>query len=289
MKLLFPEGKRYAICLTFDFDAIALWIGSFGLKTPGYLSRGEFGVRVGVPRILSLLDKYGIKSTWFVPGHTAETFPQQVKEVFKRGHEIAHHGYLHENISRLSLEEECEVIQRGLKALERTVGQRPYGFRSPSWEFSDNTIKILLKNGFKYDSSLMADDFKPYLCREGDQIDKDGRLVFGKETKLIEFPVSWSMDDWPHFEFLQTQLGLYQGLRSIEDVFENWRADFDYMVSNLEWGVYTLTFHPQVIGRGHRMVLLENMINYFRKFNTVFFARLIDVAKCIHQQLECGN
>lgn len=278
LKARLADGKKYVVCLTFDFDAISGWI-SMGRKTPGYLSRGEFGAKVGARRVLDLLQKFEIRSTWFVPGHTAETYPEVTKEVSEHGHEIAHHGYVHESTSNLSEEEERNVLLRGIQALESVTGKRPLGYRSPSWDFTRSTVKLLAQNGFVYDSSLMADDYTPYMCRDGDFVDDGGRMHFGKQVNLIEFPVSWSLDDWPHFEYFRSEGGMVPGLRSASDVYENWRADFDYMRRHLDWGVYTITFHPQVIGRGHRMILLEKLVKYFRSFSNVRFSALIDVAR----------
>ena len=146
---------RPTVCLSFDFDAISLWIGPMGAKSPSMISRGEFGA-VAVPRILKILDREGIPATFFVTGHTAETYPEQTRAIAAAGHEIGHHGYLHENPIDLSPEDEERVMVRGLDALDSVTGVRPVGYRSPSWDNSPHTIDLLLKYGFRYESSLMA-------------------------------------------------------------------------------------------------------------------------------------
>ena len=178
------------VCLSFDFDAISLWIGPYGATSPSMISRGEFGA-VGARRLLRLLDRFGVPATFFVTGHTADTYPEIVREIVAAGHEIGHHGYLHENPAALgSKEREREVLEMGLRALDRAAGVRPVGYRSPAWDNSPHTIELLLEAGFRYESSLMGDDFTPYWCRVGDVIRPDGPYEFGPEVDLVEMPVS---------------------------------------------------------------------------------------------------
>lgn len=266
------------VCLTFDFDAISLWLGPFKATSPSMISRGEFGP-VAARRILDLLDRYQIRSTWFVPGHTADTYPEAVREVHDRGHEIGHHGYCHENPVGLSPEEERRILEKGLQALERLTGSRPYGYRSPSWDMSPNTVELLLEYGFIYDSSLMGNDFTPYRCRRGDQYSLDGPYQFGEPTNLVEMPVTWGLDDFPAFEYVSLPTKLYPGLRSPSQVFEIWAGDFDYMAAHVPGGVYTLTLHPQVIGRGHRMLFLERLIRHLCATPGTRFERMLDIVE----------
>jgi len=279
MPLKLPKGKKCAVCLTFDFDAISLWAGTFGTSSPVAVSRGEFGARVGVPRILELLDKYGIKATFFVPGHTADTFPEVTKLICEKGHEIGHHGYCHESPVNMKYEDEVKVLEKGVNSLKKVIGEAPKGYRSPDWDISQNTIDILLDHGFIYDSSLMRQDFNAYKCRRGDKVHTDRACEFGEETNLIEIPASWDMDDFPPFEPYETQQHLSPGLSAPSAVFEIWSGNFDYMYRYVKGGIYILTCHPQVIGRGHRILMLDKLIRYIRKHPGVWFARVIDVAK----------
>lgn len=261
-------------CLTFDFDAISLWLGPFKATSPSMISRGEFGV-IGAKRILDLLEHYDILTTWFVPGHTAETFPDIVKEVHTRGHEIAHHGYCHENPVLLDEAQEREILERGIDALENTVGERPLGYRSPSWDLSPRTISLLLEYGFLFDSSMMGSDFHPYWCRLGDQFDLVSPYRFGNPVNLVEMPVTWGLDDFPAFEYVSLPNKLYPGLRSPDQVFSIWMGDFDYMRQREPGGVFILTLHPQVIGRGHRLLFLERVLEYMAGHGAKFL-RMVD-------------
>jgi peptidoglycan/xylan/chitin deacetylase (PgdA/CDA1 family) len=266
--------SHHSVCLTFDFDAISLWLGPFKANSPSMISRGEFGV-IGAKRILSLLHRYNIKSTWFVPGHTADTYPGAVAEVFAHGHEIGHHGYCHENPVALEEPKERQIIEKGVSALERITGERPRGYRSPSWDLSPNTIKLLLEYGFEYDSSMMGNDFSPYWCRLGDSFDLETPYIFGEPVDLAEMPVTWGLDDFPAFEYVSLPSKLYPGLRNPEDVYPIWMGDFDYMCREEPGGVFILTMHPQVIGRGHRMLFLEKLLEHMTS-QGVTFMRMID-------------
>jgi peptidoglycan/xylan/chitin deacetylase (PgdA/CDA1 family) len=271
------KEKRCTVCLTFDFDALTVWLGGYPVVTPAMLSRGEYGARVAVPRILDLLAAYDIPATFFVPGHTAESFPKTVESILSLGHEVAHHGYGHEDPSTQSPDEERRSLERGLTVLERFLGESPLGYRSPSWDYSAVTLSLLVEHGFLYDSSLFADDFHPYHPRFRDSVGVDEPLEMGKEADLWEFPVNFCLDDWPHFTFNFDPLRV--GLSAPSKVFEIWAGEFDYMIGHEESGVFTLTMHPQVIGRGHRMALLERFIQHVLSKSLVSFARMGEVAR----------
>ena len=268
------DQPRATVCLSFDFDAISLWVGGFGPPTPGTISRGEFGA-VGTRRLLTLLERAGVPGTFFVPGHTAETYPEITRAIVAAGHEIGHHGYLHEDPLGLgSREREREVLLRGLDALDRVAGVRPVGYRSPAWDNSPHTIELLLEHGFRYDSSLMGDDFTPYWCRIGDVLDADGPYRFGAAVDLVELPVSWELDDFPHFAYVSRGGAVRPGLSAPSKVEEIWRAEFDFLYREVPGGVLTPTMHPQVIGRGHRLLMLERLIAYYRGHDGVRFATM---------------
>ena len=264
------------VCLTFDFDAMSVWLGGYERVTPAMLSRGEYGARVAVPRILELLAEYRVPATFFIPGHTAESFPKAVEAIQAAGHEIGHHSYGHHDPSTQTPAEERADMERAFVALEKVAGIRPLGFRSPSWDYTDVTLPLLLEYGFLYDSSLFAQDFHPYHPRLGDQVSVDRPLRMGKETSIWEFPVCFSLDDWPHFVFNFDPLR--PGNSAPSKVFEIWAGDFDYMQARITNGVLTLTMHPQVIGRGHRMAMLERLIKHILDRNGRLM-RLMDVAK----------
>ena len=261
------------VCLTFDFDAISVWIGPRGATSPSAISRGEFAV-VGVARILTLLRRESIPATFFIPGHTVETYPASVAAILADGHEIGHHGYLHENPAALETRErEREVLVRGLESLS-AAGVTPSGYRSPAWDNSPHTVELLVEHGFRYESSLMADDFTPHRCRVGDEAHHDGPYRFGREVDLVEMPVSWVLDDFPHFEFVKSGGSLYPGLSAGSKVQEIWEDEFRFMHREVPGGVFTLTMHPEVIGRGHRILMLERLIAFFRSHGGVAFTTL---------------
>jgi peptidoglycan/xylan/chitin deacetylase (PgdA/CDA1 family) len=246
------------VCLTFDFDSMSNWIGSLGATDPGMVTRGEFDT-VAVPRLLRLLAKHDIQATFCVPGFTVCAYPNLVRAAADAGHEIVHHGWVHENPKSFDRAGERENLLRGIEVIERVVGRRPVGYRSPAWEFSPNTVGLLLEEGFEYDSGLMGDDFQPFYVRDGDVVSTTEPYRFGEIVDLVELPVSWGLDDWPYFEFA---FGVNPNLSSPSHVLEIWGDEFDYMCTESPDGVYVLTMHPQVIGRGHRMMMLERLIEH---------------------------
>ena len=189
------------VCLTFDFDAISVWLGTLGVATPTYVSRGEFAANVAAPRILDLLEREDVRATWYIPGLDVDTYPDVCKRIRDAGHEIGHHGYCHEGPTSLQEAEERTVLERGLDALDRVLGVRPAGYRSPAFDLSPNSTRLLVEYGFSYDSSMMARDFELYRCRTGDVIHSDRAVEFGPEIDLVEVPVSWTLDDFPLLEF----------------------------------------------------------------------------------------
>ncbi len=260
---------RHLVCLTFDFDAMSGFI-SRGMTTPTPISRGEFGV-VASGRLLALMKRFEIPTTWFIPGHTLETYPAACDAVIAAGHEVAHHGWTHQPPATLSREQEEAGLVRANDVIRKMTGKPGRGYRSPSWDLSPHTIELLLKHGFVYDTSMMGDDYTPYFARQGDVIELEKPAVLGRPTKLVELPISWSLDDYPHFEFVRTQTTILPGLQSAGGVLQNWVDDFTYMKRIVDdWGVITYTFHPFVIGRGHRMMILERLIETVRAGGGVF-------------------
>ena len=270
-KVRIPAGKKVAVNIGCDFDAQAIWIGSFNLTSPAYMSRGEFGAEVAVPRLLKLFDKHQVKATWCIPGHTVDTWPEVCREIVAAGHEVGHHGYVHENPTPLSLEEETKVMEMGLEALAR-IGVKPRGYRSPYWDFSPNTLAILEKYGFDYDSSLMANDLHPYRPRPV-EVHADRGNVFGPPSKILEIPVSWYLDDFPQVEYMT---GRQEGMRPSQDIFDRWKAIFDYAVENEADACYVLTTHPQTIGRAHTIQMFEELIAHMKN-RGAWFATLSEI------------
>ena len=259
---------RHIACLSFDFDT---WSGfaARGMMTPTPVSRGEFGV-VGAGRILELLRQRGIQSSWYIPGIVIKSYPQACEWVLQGGHEIGHHGWSHVPPALLPPEKEAEEFDRAVATIQELTGRKPVGYRSPSWDLSDHTIDLMLKHGLRYDSSMMGHDCHPYFARRGDKVAVDAPLVFGPTTDLVEIPISWSLDDHPHFEFIRQRSEVLPGLSNANAVLENWLADFEYMCRTTAWGMLVFTFHPYVIGRGHRMLMLEKLIDGLTRMGAVF-------------------
>lgn len=272
------DPKDVRVALTFDYDAMSNWINSSGGKSPGMISRGEFGP-TGLSRILALLESRGVTSTFFVPGHTAFAYPDTVKAIHAAGHEIGHHGWIHENPVMLSVDQERHVLEKGLEALDAVVGVRPKGYRSPGWDNSPATVPLLLEFGFEYESSLMGSDYEPYWCRVGDECSTTEEFRWGKPVDLVELPVAWHLDDFLQFEFVATPTGFLLGNRSPATPWDIWKGEFDYLHGRVGRGLLNITMHPQVIGRGHRMLFLEQFIDYVSGHAGVTFTTLGDYAR----------
>ena len=246
------------VCLTFDHDNTSSAI-SRNTLTPTAISRGDFGIPA-TRRILALLAEHRLPTTWFIPGHTIESYPSCVAAVHAAGHEIGNHGWTHRVPSTLGPEGEEQELVRGNAAITQLTGRAPRGYRSPAWDLSPVSIELLLKHGFLYDSSMMGNDYFPYQARNGDRITLLEKFEFGPDTPLVEMPISWALDDFPHFEYMRSDAGILPGGANARMVIENFINEFRYMKKHNDWGILTYTFHPHVIGRGHRMLMLEHMI-----------------------------
>ncbi len=275
---------RHIVCLTFDFDTQSGFIAR-GMTTPTSLSRGEFGA-IASRRILDFLNSRNINATWFVPGFTIESWPRECEAVVAGGHEIAHHSWAHIPPANQTREQEEADLVRANDAIARLSGRKARGYRSPSWDLSENTIDLLLMHGFRYDSSLMGSDYLPYLARRGDVARLGEPFHFGDKTTLIEMPISWSLDDYPHFEFVRTESTILAGLHPARAVMQSWQDEFLYMKKTVDWGVLTYTMHPYVIGRGHRMLALEDMVDRLGKEGAVFMT-MEDAASEAEKRLAC--
>ncbi len=244
-----PEGKQAAATLGFDMDAeaVVLTIDPSAASRLSVMSHQAYGPLTGMPRLLALLERRDVRATFFCPGFTAERYPDLLRRVRDAGHEIAHHGYLHEAVTGMSPVEEAAMLDRGLDALEKVTGLRPAGYRAPMWETTYATTGLLLDRGFRYDSSLMDGEL-PYELAEGPAADA---------RSIIEIPVHWALDDWEQYAYLPDLFG--SGL--IEDpakALSMWRADLDAMYD--EGCCFALTNHPFLSGRPARARALELLI-----------------------------
>lgn len=272
--------KDIKVCYGIDVDCVAGWLGSYGGEdSPCDISRGVFAGRVGIPRLLDLFDRYGIKTTWFSCGHSIETFPEQMKDVVARGHEIGLHGYSHENPLAMTPEQEEKILLHTIDLVTELSGKKPVGYRAPWWEFSKVTNDLLVKHGIKYDSSLMHDEFHPYFVTTGDKwypirYDQDPDtwmkpMEFGKETELVEVPCSWYLDDLPPQMFIKSSPNSF-GWVSPDVIFELWKNQFDFLYEEGE-GVFPITIHPDVSGRPQGILMHRKLIEYMRSKPGVTF------------------
>jgi hypothetical protein len=258
-----PEGKRSCAAFTFDVDAesAVLWGAPHVAERMSVISHQAYGPLVGVPRLLDLLDKHGIPSTFFVPGYTAHRYPQTVRAIVAAGHEIAHHGYLHEQPTAVSAAEEAENLDRGLAALDEVAGVRPIGYRAPMWDLSWRTPVLLRERGFLYDSSLMDAD-EPYELAVGD-------------GSLVEIPIQWALDDWEQYCFLPEVAG--SGLiETPAKARELWWSEFEGL--RAAGGCWVLTNHPFLSGRPGRARELDSLIRDVVSCADVWVAGLGEIA-----------
>ncbi|MGI3786064.1 MAG: polysaccharide deacetylase family protein [Janthinobacterium lividum] len=272
-----------------DVDAVAGWLGSYGGEdSPDDISRGMFAGEVGVPRLLELFRREELKTTWFVPGHSIETFPAQTEAIVAAGHEVGIHGYSHENPIAMSREQETEVLDHSINLVEKVSGRRPTGYVAPWWEFSRVTNELLLERGIKYDHSLMHRDFEPYYVRVGDSwtpIDYSAPsahdwmkpLVRGEETDLVEIPANWYVDDLPPMMFIKSSPNSH-GFVNPRQLEEMWRDQFDWVYREQDYGVFTFTIHPDVSGRPQVLLMLERLIKHVNSHDGVRWATFDEIA-----------
>jgi len=258
-----------AVAIGFDFDAETLWLCK-GLKTPSPISRGKYGAYVGVPRILNFLKSRGLKVTFFVPGWVADNYRGVVEKIIADGHEVAHHGWLHDDPNELSVEQEKEDFLKGIEIFKQ-LNVTPIGYRSPAFDLGPNTVNLLKENHYLYDSSMMAHE-SPYYIAKG-----------GVSTGLIELPVCWELDDAPYYIYT-IKPSYRKGLSDPDSVLKVWEREFDSAYR--ESGFYLLTLHPQISGRGYRLDVLERLLNYIGKYPQVWIATHAEIAKAYDKEVE---
>lgn len=262
-----PHDKRAAACFSFDLDAESAILGAApeAATRMSVMTHQAYGPLVGVPRILSILERHGVRSTFFVPGYTALRYPQVVRSIAEAGHEIAHHGYLHESMTGLSKKAEGEILDRGIEALEKVAEVTPVGYRAPMWELNYQSPALLAQRGFLYDSSLMDADV-PYELAV-----RDGAV----ERSLVEIPIQWALDDWEQYCYVPgfSGSGLIESPRKAAEI---WRLEFEGLRS--VGGCFVLTNHPFLSGRPSRAAVLEELIAHVVSCDDVWVASLAEVA-----------
>jgi len=292
-------AKEIFVAYGIDVDAVAGWLGSYGGEdSPCDISRGVFAGEVGTPRLLRMFDRFGIKTTWFIPGHSIETFPDEMAAVAAAGHEIGMHGYSHENPLMMSREQEAAVLDKSIALIEKLQGRKPSGYVAPWWEFSNTTIEMLLERGILYDHSLMHNDFFPYYARTGEAWSK---IDYGKpaeswmtpmnrgsETPLVEIPASWYIDDLPPMMFMKAAPNSH-GFVNPRDIEELWRDQFDWIYREYDYAVFTITIHPDVSGRPQVLAMHERLFGHISSHPGVKFVTFEAIAKDFVQRFPKGT
>jgi peptidoglycan/xylan/chitin deacetylase (PgdA/CDA1 family) len=280
--------KEILVAYGVDVDAVAGWLGSYGGEdSPDDISRGMFAGEIGVPRLLNLFKRNNIRTTWFIPGHSIETFPKEMKEVVEAGHEVSAHGYSHENPIAMTEQQEEDILLRSIELIEDFTGKKPTGYVAPWWEFSNVTNELLHKHGIKYDHSLMHNDFHPYYVRIGDswtKIDysKPAKewmkpLVKGKETDLIEIPANWYLDDLPPMMYIKGSPNSH-GFVNPRDIEELWRDQFDWVYEECDYAIFPMTIHPDVSGRPQVLKMHQRLIDYINSHEGVKWVTFDEIA-----------
>ncbi|MBM7368256.1 polysaccharide deacetylase family protein [Gordonia hydrophobica] len=287
-------AKEIIVSFGVDIDAVAGWIGSYGgADSPSDIQRGVWSGQVGVPRLLKMFNRHGLKTSWFIPGHSIETFPDECAMVAAEGHEIGAHGYLHENPVAMTAAQEEDVLARSVELVTELSGQSPRGYVAPWWELSSNTPDLLLKYGFKYDHSQGFKDFVPFYARSGDSwttIDYSKTaaewmkpMVHGTEIDLVEIGANWYVDDLPPMMFMKASPNSH-GFVNPRDIEELWRDQFDWVYRELDYAIFPITIHPDVSGRPQVLLMLERLIDYINGHEGVRWMTMEETAEDFRQR-----
>lgn len=259
-----PGGARCAVALSFDSDHETNELREGG-DSPGKLSQGQYGNRQGVPRIVEILKRHNVPASFYVPAVTAMLYPEEQRNLVAQGHEIGIHGWIHERNSVLPIDAERDLMQRSFDVLKKITGVEPVGMRTPSWDFSPNTLRLAKELGLIYDSSLMAD------------VDCYELLMDEKPTGVVELPVEWIRDDAVYFN-----MNRFAALRPYTpptDVFDIFKREFD--AAYAEGGLFQLTMHPHIIGYRSRVWILDALIRHIQQHSDVWFATHADIVQYV--------
>jgi len=270
-----PDGKRCAVCISFDIDGESLVHLGYGDEADNKVmtrSEAAYDAEIATPRVLAVFRNHGIRQTFFVPGWCLENYEGLAGRILADGHEIGHHGYLHENPNKLPAAEERAWFERALRAIESATGRKPAGFRAPSYAFSRQTLELLLEAGMVYDASLMGHDI-PYLLRHpaGD---------------MVELPSQRALDDWTHFVMSRD----YQWMLPIsppEHAFSLYRAEFD--AAWRHGGLWVAVWHPFATGRLSRCEAMDALIDHMKRQGGVWFATMEEIALHARRMLLEGR
>ena len=291
--------KEIQCAIGVHVDAVAGWLGSYGGQdSPSDIQRGMFAGEVGIPRLLELFRRLELRTTWFIPGHSLETFPSQVEQVVAQGHEVGAHGYSHENPIAMTREQETAVLARCVELIEKVSGRRPRGYVAPWWEMSESTAELLLAHGFTYDNSQGYHDFLPFYARVGDSWSKVDYskpaeswmrpLQRGREVDLVEIAANWYLDDLPPMMFIKQSPNSH-GFVNPRELEQMWRDEFDWVYREMDYAVFPLTIHPDVSGRPQVLLMLERLISHLHSHPGVTFVTMEEVAADFRRRRPFAN
>ena len=291
--------KEIQCAIGVHVDAVAGWLGSYGGQdSPSDIQRGMFAGEVGIPRLLELFRRLELRTTWFIPGHSLETFPSQVEQVVSQGHEVGAHGYSHENPIAMTREQEAAVLARCVELIEKVSGRRPRGYVAPWWEMSESTAELLLAQGFTYDNSQGYHDFLPFYARVGDSWSKVDYsqpaeswmrpLQRGREVDLVELAANWYLDDLPPMRFIKQSPNSH-GFVNPRELEQMWRDEFDWVYREMDYAVFPLTIHPDVSGRPQVLLMLERLLAHLRTHPGVTFVTMEEAASDFRRRRPFAN
>ena len=270
-----PDGARVAVSFTWDLDADSLlhiMHPTDSYRRVATQSLMRYGPEVAVPRIVEMAKRYGVKMTFYTPGWSVERYPRAIEYILEGGHELAHHGYLHENPNERPPEEELYWLQRASEAIRKASGRKPVGYRAPWFKYSEHTTDFLAQEGFLYDSTLMGDDV-PYVLESA-------------KGRIIELPFHWAMDDYPQY-IQNDDLNYLMPIKAPNQAMEVWMAEFEAM-----WeyrGLWVTVWHPFNSGRLARCTHVAHLIEYMQKKGGVWFATSEEIAHHVQKSIDAGT
>ncbi|MFB6301235.1 MAG: polysaccharide deacetylase family protein [Halobacteriales archaeon] len=264
------------VCVSYDFDAVSAWLAN---DMPGYAEWGEFGATTATPRLLDLHDTLDIPATWFIPGHTIESFPEICGDIWDRSYDIQHHSWAHEALPSFeSKDAERADFERAIDNIVELTGREPTGFRNPTGGFSEHTVELLREFDFEWDSSGKVTEFQPYYLRTDQHVERGELYDPGVETDIVELPLIWHRDDWLQL-FPIASDPHYVSFGFEEEVFQRWRTEIDWMLEHVGDGVYVMLLHPQCSGRAPFLSHLEGFFTDLQARPGVEFAEMDTVAR----------
>ncbi|KAF9241397.1 carbohydrate esterase family 4 protein [Melanogaster broomeanus] len=290
-------SRKILVSFGVDVDAVAGWLGSYGGEdSPLDISRGMYAGEVGVPRLLKLFKKYDIKTSWFIPGHSLETFPKEMAAVRDAGHEIGLHGYSHENPTTMTLEQQRDILDHTYKLLtDFNFGKPPKGSVAPWWETSKEGTALLIQKGIEYDHSNMCHDSQAYYLRDEDhwtKIDYKAKaetwmkpLTKGNETGIVEIPGNWYLDDLPPMMFIKSNANSH-GWVNTRDVEQLWKDTFTYLYREEKDFIFPISIHPDVSGRPHVLLMLERFIEWVNTHDHVRWVTMYEMAEEFRSRVD---